>query len=312
MVGPEMRKVSIIVPVYYNEPSLPLLFTRLQEVERQLQAQGLDLELVFVDDGSGDGSLDELLKIRQQRPATRVIKLARNFGAVRAAKTGAQFVTGDCFGFLAADLQDPPEMIVQMAGLWQAGSKFVICVRAHRDDPVLSRLFSSLYYRLVRLYVARGFPDGGYDLALMDSAMLPYLLRSGKTIYLPVFLYSLGFKPTVMTYERQKRPFGRSRWTFGKRLAAALDVLLGFSIIPIRVISVTGVFVALCSFGYGLIVVVNTLLSGSIVPGFATLVDLISFLLGLVIIMLGVIGEYLWRIFEEVNARPEAVIEEVY
>ena len=308
-----MRKVSVIVPVYYNEPSLPLLFVRLQEVERQLQVQGLELELVFVDDGSGDGSLEALLKIREQRPGTRVIKLARNFGAVRAAKAGAQFVTGDCFGFLAADLQDQPEIILQMARLWQAGSKFVICVRANRDDPALSRLFASLYYRLVRLYVARGFPEGGYDLALMDSAMLPYLLGSGKTIYLPVFLYSLGFKPTVMTYERQKRPFGRSRWTFGKRLAAALDVLFGFSIIPIRVISATGFIVAIAGFGYGLLVVAETLLGGgSSVPGFATLVALLVFLLGLVIIMLGVIGEYLWRIFEEVNERPEAVIEKVY
>jgi polyisoprenyl-phosphate glycosyltransferase len=307
-----MPKVSVIIPVYYNEESLPLLFAELLKLEKSLQKNGLELELIFVDDGSGDTSFGELLKIKQQREQTRIIKLARNFGAMRACKVGAQFVTGDSFVFLAADLQDPPELIFEMVERWQDGAKFVICVRDKRDDPFTSRLFAVIYYRLLRLYIIPDFPPQGYDLSLMDRALLPYLLQSGRTTYLQVFLYWLGFSPSVIHYNRQKRLHGRSRWNFAKRLAAALDVLLGFSVVPIRVISLIGLFVSLVSFSYGNLVLIGVLLGKSVVPGFATLASLLSFLLGLVIVMLGVIGEYIWRIFDEVNHRPESVIEAVY
>ena len=307
-----MPKVSVIVPVYFNEESLPVLFAELLKIEQSLQKNGMELELIFVDDGSGDNSFGELLKIKQQRDQTRVVKLARNFGAIRACKTGAQFVTGDSFVFLAADLQDPPELILEMVERWQSGAKFVICVRDKRDDPFISKLFSTFYYLLLRLYIVPDFPPQGYDLSLMDHALLPYLLQSGRTTYLQVFLYWLGFSPSVIHYNRQKRLYGRSRWNFAKRLSAALDVLLGFSVMPIRAISLLGLLVSLVSFSYGCLVLIGALLGKSVVPGFATLASLLSFLLGLVIIMLGVIGEYIWRIFDEVNNRPESVVEAIY
>jgi dolichol-phosphate mannosyltransferase len=304
--------VSVVVPVYYNEGSLPHLFAELCGVERQLRARGLELELIFVDDGSGDGSYGELLKIKAQRPATKVIKLSRNFGAVHASKTALQFVTGDCFVVLAADLQDPPALILDMAERWQAGSKFVICVRRRRADPRLTRFFARIYYRLLRLTVVRDYPDGGYDLALMDRALLPHLQASSKNINPNVFAFWLGFRPERIDYERRKRVHGRSRWTFTKKLKFFLDTMLGFSIVPLRTITVVGLVVALCSAGYGVSVVTHALLGYSEAPGFATLAALICFLLGLLICMLGVIGEYLWRIFDEINKRPEAVIDEVH
>ena len=306
-----MPKLSVVVPVYYNAESLPPLFEKLQAVERQLHQLGLDLELIFVDDGSGDASFQALQAIKAQRPATRLVKLSRNFGAMRACKAGAQFVTGDCFSFLAADLQDPPELLVEMAARWQQGAKFVLCTRAERDDPLLSRLWAALYYRLLRLLVLPSFPPGGYDLALMDQALLPHLLQSGRTAHLQVSLFWLGFRPEIIAYKRLKREHGRSHWSFAKRLTASLDVLLGFSVVPIRLISLLGLGVSLASFSYGAVVIVAALMGIRPVPGFASLAALISFLLGLIIVMLGVIGEYLWRIFEEVNHRPEAVIDEV-
>jgi len=308
-----MPKVSVIVPVYYNAESLPLLFAELLKIEQSLHKDGLDLELIFVDDGSGDDSFAELIKIKQQREQTRIVKLARNFGAIRAAKAGAQFITGDSFVFLAADLQDPPELILEMVKHWQEGAKYVICVRNERDDPFSSKLFSAIYYYLLRLYIIPNFPPKGYDLALHDKVLLPYLLQqSGRTSYLQVFLFWLGFSPTVIHYNRQKRQHGRSRWNFAKRLTASLDVLLGFSVIPIRMVSLVGLLVSMVSFSYGGIVVIGAILGKSIVPGFATLAALLSFLLGLVIVMLGLIGEYIWRIFDEVNHRPESVIEAIY
>jgi polyisoprenyl-phosphate glycosyltransferase len=307
-----MPKVSVVIPVYYNEGSLPVLYDQLSEVERALHGKGFELELIFVDDGSGDNSLKQLLNIKEERPATRVVKLTRNFGAVSASKTGMRFVTGDCFTILAADLQDPPELVLDMVERWQEGSKFVVCVRSSRSDPTLSKAFSWLYYRLVRLLVAPSYPLGGFDVALMDRALLPHFVESGKNAYTPLLAYWLGFQPTFLYYHRRERVHGNSRWTWGKRLKAAIDALLGFSVVPIRVISFVGLMVALTSFMYGLWMFANALLGRMEVRGFATMVTLLAFLQGLGLFMLGTLGEYLWRVFDEVNKRPETVIDEVY
>lgn len=307
-----MKKISVVIPVYYNEKSLPPLYAELCEVEQALSKQGLALELIFVDDGSGDNSLQKLMEIKKSRPETRIIKLSRNFGAVHASKAGMQHATGDCCVILAADLQDPPRLILEMAQKWQAGAKYVICVRDERSDPLITRLFSTLYYKLLRLYIVPDYPGGGFDLLLMDRSLLPYLQQSGKYIYTPLFTYWLGFKPQVLRYKRQKRVYGSSRWTFSKKISASLDVLIGFSVVPIRLISTFGLLVSFISFTYGIWIAINAALGKIDVRGFATIVVVVSFLLGLVILMLGVIGEYLWRIFEEVNRRPEVVIDEVY
>lgn len=307
-----MKKLSVVIPVYYNEESLPLLLRNLLRVEEQLAARSVGLELIFVDDGSGDASFLELMKIKQQRSDTRIIKLTRNFGAVHASKTGFQFVTGDCFMILAADLQDPPEIIIDMVDSWLSGSKFVICVRKDREDPVLTKAFAWVYYRLVSAMVSRSYPSSGFDLFLMDSAMLPHMQKSGKNINPNLFAHWLGFKPFVIRYDRRRRVHGRSRWTFAKKFKFFLDSLLGFSIVPIRLILLVGLIVSLLSFGYGSLIVINAVHGRTDVPGFATLAALIAFLFGLTIIILGMIGEYLWRVFDELNKRPEAVIDEIH
>jgi dolichol-phosphate mannosyltransferase len=306
------KRVSIVIPVYYNAESLPELYESLSEIEAHLDQRDLDMELIFVDDGSGDQSLQELLLIKQNRPETRIIKLTRNFGAVHASKCGLQFVTGDCFMILAADLQDPPELIIQMVEMWLNGSKFTICERISRDDPMTSVLYSKVYYWLLDHLVLKGYPQGGYDMALMDRSLLSYLVNSSKNLYTPLLAYWLGFKPQVIKYHRKKRRHGRSRWTFTKKLNATLDVFLGFSIKPIRLVSLFGVSLAFLSFIYGNLLVISSLRGNRPVPGFATLACLICFLLGIVIVMLGVIGEYLLRVFEELNKRPEVVIDEIF
>lgn len=306
------RKISIVVAVYFSELSLPHLFEALVGVEKKLLEKNVEMELIFVDDGSGDGSLKELLKIKERRQNTKIIKLTKNFGAVHASKTGLQFVTGDCFLSLAADLQDPPELIPRMVDRWLQGAKFILCKRTNRVDPAMSKLFAYIYYKLVRFFVIKNYPSRGFDLALMDRAMLPYLQNSSKNINPPLFAYWLGFQPEVILYERQKRVHGKSRWTLSKRIKFFLDSLLGFSVFPIRLISLMGFLVSLVSFGYGSVVFVNALRGKTIALGFATIVTILSFLLGLIIIMLGVIGEYIWRIFDEINKRPESVIDEIY
>jgi glycosyltransferase involved in cell wall biosynthesis len=297
--------------VYFNEGSLPPLFVELQAVERKLLEKEVQLELIFVDDGSGDGSWQQLLTIKEQRATTKLIKLTRNFGAIHASKAGVRLVTGDCFTILAADLQDPPELILAMVDKWLAGAKYVLCARAGREDPLSSKIFSHLYYRLVRLLVVPNYPREGYDLALMDRSILPHFQESGKNVFTPLYVYWLGFPPVTISYRRRKRLHGKSRWTFGKKLNSLIDGLAGFSILPLRLISLIGFLVSLVSLGYGLFILVNAILGRIEVPGFATVVTLMAFLLGVIIVMLGMIGEYIWRIFDEVNKRPETVIDEI-
>lgn len=306
------KTISVVVPVYCNEGSLPRLFEELLKLETQLKKRALLLELIFIDDGSKDESLARLLEFKTRREATRIVKLTRNFGAVHCSKTGFKFVTGDAFMIVAADLQDPPILIMEMVDRWLAGEKFIICERVTRDDPLLSRFYSKVYYKILRILVMRNYPEGGYDMALMDKDFLPYLVNSSKSVFTPLLAYWLGYKPDVIYYNRPAREHGKSGWTFAKKFKAFLDVMLGFSITPIRAMSGVGVFVALGSFIYGAMVVLNAMIHGIPVEGFATMVALITFLLGLILLMLGIIGEYIWRIFEETNQRPETVIEKVW
>ena len=305
------RRLSAVVPVFYNELSLRPLFEALLGVEAELAARDVDLELIFVDDGSRDGSWAMLRQLKRERPATKLIKLTRNFGAVHASKSGLRLVTGDCFLLLAADLQDPPALILEMVDRWLRGAKFVVCVRQARFDSPASRFLSSIFYWLVRLLVVKDYPRGGYDLALMTREFLPYLLESAKNVNTALFAYWLGFQPETILYTRQKRQHGKSGWTLRKRVTFFLDSLLGFSIVPIRAVSFFGALVSIASFTYGLVIAVNALRGAREVPGFATLTVVLSFLLGVVIMMLGMIGEYLWRIYDEVSRKPEVVIEEI-
>ena len=307
-----MNTVSVVVPVYYNAESLPLLFTELQKVEGQLHERDCAMELVFVDDGSGDESMIELMKIKQQRPDTRVVKLTRNFGSVHSCKVGLKYVTGDCAMWLSADLQDPPELVIQMTDQWLAGSKFVIALRERRGDPPLTTFFAGIYHWLVRKMISKDYPKGGIDILLMDTALLPYLRDSNKNMDPRLLAHWLGYKPATVPYTRRKRQHGKSRWTFAKKLTYFIDSILGFSVLPIRVISLIGFIVSLLSFGFGADIVITTFLGSRDAAGFATVVALISFLVGVVIIILGVIGEYVWRIFDEITTRPEAVVDEVY
>lgn len=303
--------LSVVVPVFNNEGSLFPLYERLVNVESDLKKRSVALQLVFVDDGSQDSSYEKLVKIKAVNNDVRIIKLTRNFGVIHADKKALEYVQGDCFMFLAADLQDPPELILPMVDAWINGSKFIICEREGREDPFLSKVYSKFYYWLLRILVMSNYPVGGYDLALMDKLFIPHILSSSKTVYTPLLAYWLGFKPHSIKYKRQKRYHGKSQWTFRKKFKAFINVILGFSATPMRLLSFFGFVVAVISFSYGVLIVSSAIMGQIPVPGFATLVALISFLGGIVIVMLGLIGEYIWRIYEELNGRPESIVEKI-
>ena len=305
------RTFTLIIPVYCNEGSLPELFRQILEVEQQLLAQKVALQLIFVDDGSRDASYEKLKKIKADRPQTVVVKLTRNFGATAACKAGLAFATGDACALGSADLQDPLYLVPQMVDHWLAGAKFVACVREGRDDPPATRVFASFANWTIRRFVMPTYPKGGFDIALLDRVLWEKLRDAGKSVNSSLMSYWLGWSPVVIPYRREKRLHGRSMWSFSKKLVYFIDSLVVFSILPLRLLSAIGITVAFAAIVYGGVIVTSAVFGERDVPGFATIVTLLAFFSGIQLAILAAIGEYIWRIFDEINRRPEAVVESV-
>jgi dolichol-phosphate mannosyltransferase len=289
------------------------VFEKLEWFESELSRRNLALELIFVDDGSQDSSFARLMEFKKRRPATKIIKLIRNFGAVAASTTGYQYVTGDCFTILAADLQDPVEKVLEMVEKWIEGYRFVICVREKREDPPTSKLFAWFYYLVVKALVIKDYPRGGFDMMLLDKTLLPYMIRSGSNLNPNMYAYWLGVPHASLSYIREKRRHGKSRWTFTKKFNFFLDTITGFSVSPIRLASLFGLTVACVSLLYGGWILINAFFGEKFaLPGFATLAILISFFSGLILFILAVMGEYLRRIFDIAINKPKSIVEETF
>lgn len=303
---------SIVTPVYYNEPNLPETVPQLLGLAEKIPQYRV--ELVFVDDGSGDRSLEVLREFQGKYPETvKVVKLTRNFGSMAAIQAGFTVASGDCVGMISADLQDPPELFLEMLSHWEKGTKAVFAVRQDREEPFSQKLFSNTYYALVRRYAIADYPDGGFDFFLVDRQIVNEVNRiQEKNTNLMSLIYWLGFKPILIPYVRRARTRGKSRWTLRKKAKLFVDTFVAFTFWPIRILSVIGFLVALTSFGYGAFILVYWLLFGIDVKGWVPTMLIITFTTGLQMTMLGVLGEYLWRTLDEVRRRPPFVIDEIY
>ena len=307
-----VKSLSIIVPVYFNEPNLPDTIPQLLGLAGSLP--GYQLELVFVDDGSGDRSLEVLLDFRDRHPeAIKVVKLTRNFGSMAAIQAGLTVATGDCVGMIAADLQDPPELFVEMVRHWEAGNKAVFAVRSDREEPALQKLFSNGYYALIRRFAIHDYPTGGFDFFLIDRQIAGEVNRiREKNTNLMTLIFWLGFKPILIPYVRRSRKKGKSRWTLGKKVKLFIDTFVAFSYFPIRLLSILGFLMASAAFLYGGFVFVYGAVFGVEVRGWVPTMVILTFTSGLQMAILGVLGEYLWRTLDETRGRPPYVIDEVY
>jgi dolichol-phosphate mannosyltransferase len=304
-----MKKLSLIIPVYFNAKNLPVTYAKLcQQVLNELE---LDYELIFVDDGSGDNSWQVLQELKQKNPKIKLVKLSRNFGSHAAILAGLTQAQGDAATVISADLQDPPEIIKQMLTQWQAGYKVVLAVRADRQESFFQKFFSNSYYNLMRRFARPNMPRGGFECFLIDRQVINVITQiEEKNSTLMGQILWCGFKTTVISYTRQARTIGKSRWTLSKKIKLFIDSFTAFSYFPIRLMSALGFFVALIAFCYGIFILVSRIFFSIPVPGFTTLAILILFLSGLQMLMLGIIGEYLWRSFDESRRRPPFIIDD--
>lgn len=303
-----MNKLSIVIPVYYNELNIPSLYEKLNE--KVLNRDDFDIELVFVDDGSGDNSYEELIKLRKIDNRIRVIKLSRNFGSHVATLAGLNYTSGDCVTVISADLQDPPEIIIEMYKKWLEGNKVVLAVRQDREEPWLQKKFSNTYYKLMKKYALGNMPEGGFDCYLIDRQVVDVIKdMKEKNSTLAGQILWCGFKTTKIYYIRRKREIGKSRWTFSKKVKLFIDSFMAFSYMPIRFISIFGCIISFTGFVMAIALVINKLKNNIQVQGWTSLMVIILLLMGIQLITLGVIGEYLWRNFDETRKRPVFIVD---
>ena len=195
---------------------------------------------------------------------------------------------------------------------WQQGHKLVFSYRRTRKDPWLTKLLARVYYKFLHLLVVKDFPQAGADMILMDKSLLSHVRGLGRGVNYSVYLVWLGFVPKLLPYDRQMRRYGKSRWTFRKKFFYFLDTITGFNATPLRIISCVGLIISFLSLVYGIKLMLSALIDGVEIPGFITLAVLISFSTSIILTMLSIIGEYLWRIFEIVSKHPKSVIERAY
>ncbi|WP_431811493.1 glycosyltransferase family 2 protein [Lysinibacillus sp. FW12] len=305
------KTFSILVPIYFNELNIPYTVPRLQSLTELFPSY--DLEFVFVDDGSKDDSLKLLLEERKKDARIKVIKLSKNYGSMQAIQAGLNYVSGDCVGIISADLQDPPELFKDMIKCWERGKKVVMATRTDREESFSQKLFSNTYYYLMDRFAIKGYPKGGFDFVLIDKQVVQELvLISEKNTNIMSLIFSLGHDQDFIPYIRQERKHGKSRWTLSKKIKLFVDSFVSFSYAPIRFMTGIGFTVALLSFIYALFTIVAYIAGYVAVQGWTTIVALITLLQGIIMMMLGIIGEYLWRILDETRKKPGFIVDEVY
>jgi len=304
-------KISFVVAVYHNEGALSKTHEKIQSVFSNELAHH-EYEIVFVDDGSKDGSLQEILSLREQDPRVKVVTFTRNFGQMAAMLAGFKEATGDAIINISADLQDPVELIPQMVEKWQGGSEIVICYRTDRSDSLFAKLFSRLAYGVLRISLPQ-IPPGGFDFVLMDRMVMDaFNAIDVRHRFFQGDLLWTGYRTSFIPYVRLKRTIGTSQYNFGKKLKNFLDAVLDASYLPIRFISLVGVITSALGVLYSVTIFFSWLRGETPFSGWAPIMIAILLVGGLIMVMLGVIGEYVWRINEEVRKRPNYVVRDKF
>ena len=304
------RLLSIVVPMLDEEKGFDGLIGKLGP---SLDALGVPWEVVFVDDGSTDGTLDCLRALCARDRRYRAISLSRNFGKEIATAAGLRHVKGDAAVIMDADLQHPPELVAEFLKYWREGYDVVYGQRIDRAaDTQAHRLFARMFYQIFRALSGTTLPPNAGDFRLLDRKAVDALNRMGERVRFNKGLFAwMGFKSLGIPFNVPPRfDGGGSRWKPGKLFRFAIDGLVSFTTIPLRVWSYLGLVISALAIGYALLFFVKTLLFGTDVPGFPTLVISVMFFSGVQLISLGVIGEYLGRVYEEVKGRPLYLIAE--
>jgi len=312
MSNNETGLLSIIFLSYHSGDRIISSF---EAVKEELEKEHISFEFIIIDDGSKDDSYNIALELEQKDKRVKAYQLSKNFTSHNALFAGLSLCRGNCAAGLADDLQLPVSVLIKMYRIWEKGQKIVIPFRASRDDGWLNDKFSNFYYKLMNNISDVVFPKGGADNFLIDKEIIDIINNriSPVNTSIIVEILRLGFDPVFIPFDRPKSN-SKSRWRWRKKLKLAFDTIFSSSSFPIKMITFLGLVSLLFSFTFIFFIVsvklfADTTFLGFSIPGWATTVIFISFFSGLILFSLGVIAEYIWRIYEEVKGRPGYIIK---
>lgn len=305
-----MPKLSVVIPVYREALGVRRNFERLKTILDR-HASEFEYEIILVNDGSPDNSLEMMEEIHRDYPAvTGLVSFIRNFGQVAAISAGLRFSTGDCAAVISCDLQDPPELIPEMFSHWRAGRKTILAVRADREDSLAARVPSAIFYRLMKAYALPTLPERGFDFFLVDRAVIERILAhpesnaflQGQILFASGPIYEIP-------YTRHAREVGESSWSLTRKLKYLLDGFAAYSFTPIRLIAVCGLLLFIAGILVSIGLVIQRLEYGTRSAGWSSIMVTMLLLHGTEMLMIGVIGEYLWRTLDQSRARPLYIVD---
>ena len=304
-----MNLLSFVTPAFNEAQNLPVLYERITAID--WAAQGFQIEIIIVDDHSTDSTPALLSALREKDPRVKWLRFSRNFGSHVALAAGIEHAKGDVISLLAADLQDPPETVPALLERWKAGGRIVWAARDKVEGGTFSnRLFSRLYYWLMRRFALPQMPKEGADFLILDRLVADSLnkARERNTSILALIQW-LGFEQEFVPYTKQSRASGRSKWTLSKKIKLVIDSMVGFSYAPIRLMSGTGIVIALLGFLYAVALFIKNFIYQAPVEGWTSLICVVLVTSGIQMLTLGVLGEYIWRNFDETRRRPRYIVE---
>lgn len=302
-------KISIVIPVYYNEDNLYPLYDDIKK--KVIDVIDYEYEIIMVNDGSKDNSYAVMQELAERDHNVKIISLSRNFGSHAAILCGLAKCTGDCAIVKAADLQEPTELVLEMVESWKKGNNVVLAVREKREESREQTLFANMYYSLMRKAALPNMPKGGFDVYLLDRKVIHVLMElDEKNSALTGQILWSGFKTDKVYYTRLAREIGKSRWTLRKKIRLVSDTLFSFSTLPITVVTVIGAVSFIGSLIWAVVEIIFKLMGMIEVSGWTTLFIFNLFSFGVVMLTLGILGGYLWRTFDASRNRPAYIIEE--
>jgi glycosyltransferase involved in cell wall biosynthesis len=304
-------EVSLVAPVFNEEESVGPFYQRIVSVMERL---GLSYEIVFINDGSSDGSFAKLKMLHSQDERVMIVDLSRNFGKEIALTAGIDFARGSCVIPIDVDLQDPPEVIPRLIDKWREGFDVVYASRLEREgETVLKKATASAFYRLIAGMTRFPIPKNTGDFRLMNRRVVDALKRLRETNRFMKGLFSwVGFNQTGIVYTRERRFAGKTKWNYNKLFNLAIEAITSFSEVPLKIASLLGLIISLFAIGYGFYLIVRTLFWGNPVPGYTSLMAVILFLGGIQLISIGIIGEYVGRIYNESKRRPLYLVRSLW
>lgn len=305
-----LPEISIVVPFYNESASIKVFFEKVIPILRQTKSS---FEIVCVNDGSRDDTLEKLLSEKKKFSEIKIVDFSRNFGKDAALTAGIDFSEGNCVIPMDCDLQDPPKLIIDMIKKWKEGFDVVLARRADRSsDGFIKRITAKLFYDFYNSMTYFPLPKNVGDFRLMDRKVVEILKTfPERTRFMKGLLSFAGFKTTYVDYVRQAREKGTTKWSYWKLWNYAIDGITSFSTLPLKICSYIGLVIMMLAFARGLWITFRVFIQGIDVPGYASLMIAMLFLGGIQLIFLGVIGEYIGRIYIETKQRPIYIVKDI-